>query len=378
LTAVAAPDDLIGDAPLDSLAAPVGPDAALNRWQGFVQTAPAMPSAAAGPLALVNAGDNAAWFGHVHGQTEQVGPLGVHVLDDVTVSGCGIAVRAEAMLGDDSEPCEAARRLAEADGLRSAEAWRRLRRVVLLDPALLAAGPGYAMWGHWLLDILPRLAVARAALGAAEFAGCVLPVPQDTPDWAGGLIGEVFGLGPERLMRYDPHREAILCRRAIVPTYAHRDYFLHPFLRDFYRGLAAGAGATEGLPRRVLVSRRAFAAAHPQASHLLAQQDAFEQAAIRHGFAAMTPENMPLARQIALFAQAEAVAGVCGSGMHNALFCPPGTAVGQVGMPNARQSRIAAACGHRLVYLLPDSEGEEGMSVEPALFDALFAAMDHH
>lgn len=349
---------------------------ALRRWLGFVQAAPAAASPAPGPVRLIAAGDAEAWFAHVHGQTGDVPALGAMLLDDVTLSGPGLMFRGGGMLTEASEPYQVARYVASQEGLPPERLIRRERQAHLLDPAILAVGPGHAMWGHWLLDFLPRLAIARQALGDAEFARCVIPLPDDTPSWGPALLNTAFGLKPERVMRYNLRNESVLCRRAVTPTHAHHNYFLHPFLAEFYRSLAASAPSRADLPRRFLVSRRRFAEANPRAAHGLAREEAFEAAAAARGFVAVAPETMDIPSQIALFAQAEAVLGVCGSGLHNAVFSPPGTVVGQIGMPNAHQSRIAAACGHRLAYLFPKDVGSTSdMQIDDAGVAALLDAM---
>ena len=359
-----------------SLGLPAEAGSALSRWQGFIQAAPAAASPKPGPVRLIAAVESEAWFAHVHDQTGDIPPLGAMLLDDVTLSGPGLMFRGGGMLTEASEPYRVARSLATAEGLTPERLVRRERQVQLLDPAILVAGPGHTMWGHWLLDILPRVAIARDVLGKAAFARCVIPLPDDTPDWAPALLGAAFGISPERVMRYNLHSESVLCRRAVVPTHAHRDYFFHPFLAEFYRGLVAGAPARPDLPRRMLVSRRRFAETNKRVAHTLAQVEIFEAAAAARGFVAVEPETMDIPSQIALFGQAEAVLGICGSGLHNAVFSPPGTAVGQIGMPNAHQSRIASACGHRLAYLFPKDAGStSNMRIDEPGIAALLDAM---
>ena len=338
--------------------------------------APAAASAESGPVRLIAAGEHEVWFAHVHSQTGDIPALGAMLLDDVTLSGPGWMFRGDGMITEPSEPYVVARRLALAEGMPPERLIRRERQVRLLDPAILAAGPGHAMWGHWLLDFLPRIAIARRALGESEFTRCVIPLPDNIPDWVPKLLGVAFGLKPERVMRYDLRNESVLCCRAMVPTHAHHNHFFHPIFVEFYRSLAASQPSRDDLPRRILVSRRRFAEANPCTAHRLVQEEAFEAAAVARGFVAVAPEAMDIPSQIALFAQAEAVLGICGSGLHNTVFCPPGTVVGQIGMPNAHQSRIAAACGHRLAYLFPKDAGSTSdMVVDQAGIDALLDAM---
>lgn len=364
------------DIAIDTVVEPTEAELALNRWHGFIPVRPAEAAASGGAVKLINAGESEAWYRHVHGLTADIPALGVAVLDNVTLSGPGYLFRDGAMLSDGSEPYQVARRFAEAEHLPAAALMRRERQVGVLDPVLLVCGPGHAMWGHWLLDFLPRLAVAQTGLGEM-FTRCIIPVPNDTPVWVEALLAHAFGIRKERLLRYDRRRETLLCRRACVPSLAHHNYFLHSFIADVYRQWAAPVA---DMPRKLFVTRRPFTQAHPNAPHRCAQDEVFETLAVAHGFTVVAPETLDFATQVTMFSQAEAMIGICGSGMHNALFARQGAVVGQVGMPNAHQSRIAAACGQSVAFVFPDAtetddHGAPVMQVPIAALEQLFDAL---
>jgi len=364
---------------IGTLVEPTEAESALNRWQGFIPVSAGQAAQPGGPVTLINAGESEAWYRHMHTLTADIPSLGVAVLDDVTLSGVGYLFRRGAMLTDGSEPYQVARRFAEAEHLPAETLMRRERQVVVIDPVLLVCGPGHRMWGHWLLDFLPRLAVAQAGLGEM-FDRCIIPVPEDTPDWVEALLALAFGIKRERLLRYDRQRETLLCRRACVPSHAHYNYFLHSFMANFYRQLADATPLAADLPRKLFVTRRPFTEAHPTAPHRFAQDAAFEARAEARGFTVVAPETMDFATQFAVFAQAEVIVGVCGSGMHNAIFTRPGAVIGQVGMPNAHQSRIAALCGQSVAYLFPDATapddaGRPVMQVAEEQLDRFFDAL---
>ena len=364
------------DIAIDTVVEPTEAALALNRWHGFIPVCPGETAAPGGAVKLINAGESEAWYRHVHGLTADIPALGVAVLDNVTLSGPGYLFRDGAMLGDGSEPYQVARRFAEAEQLPAETLMRRERQVVVIDPVLLICGPGHAMWGHWLLDFLPRLAVAQAGLGEM-FTRCVIPVPTDTPPWVDALLAQAFGLKRERLLRYDRRRETLLCRRACVPSHAHHNYFLHSFMADFYRRMALPVA---DMPRKLFVTRRPFTQAHLSAPHRCAQDEVFETLAMARGFTVVAPETLDFATQWAMFSQAEAIAGISGSGMHNALFAPQGAVVGQLGMPNAHQSRIATVCGQSVAYVFPDAtetdeHGAATMQVAAEQLDLLFDAL---
>ncbi len=324
------------------------------------------------PIYLGNEGENGPWFSHVNNQRDVVAELGVSHLERVIVSGSLYLFHDDRMISDGSEPGRVARRFAGAERLTPERLMLRSERVVLDPPALIVAGPGYPIWGHWLLDFLPRLAIALETL-KREADRCVIPLPDDTPGFVYGMIRHFCGIGRERVFPYSVARQSVLCREAYVPSFAHNNYFLHPWLGSFYQRFIPAL--IPELPRRFCVSRRGLSGGTRSVARQFLQEDVFEAAAERAGIVCVSPETMPLATQIALFAQAELVLGVAGSGMHNTIFARPGTWVGQVGMPNSIQPRIAALGQHNQAYLLPDSDAdnEAGVRVMSVREDAVEA-----
>jgi hypothetical protein len=76
--------------------------------------------------------------------------------------------------------------------------------------------------------------------------------------------------------------------------------------------------------RRIFVSRRTRSR-QDDAPRVLVNEDALAEAFAALGFRVIDPDTMSVAAQIHAFAGAEAVAGLGGAGMFNALFCRPGT-----------------------------------------------------
>ncbi len=348
--------------------------AAFDQWRGFISHCEAETSRPAGPVQFINAGSGEEWFRHVHGLTGSVAELGLRLLDNVTVSGDGLLFLSGGLFPDTSEFGLIARQHAEATGLSSAQLIRRERQVVPLDPVLVFLGPAYHMWGHWLLDYLPRLGLARAVLDNA-LDNFVIPIPSDTPEFAVELIEKFIGIDRARLLRFDQNRESLLCRRLALPSYTRSGDFLHSFVRKFYESINKPTGPK--LPTRLFVSRRIYQRGIRFDPHRIANEVYFERCAERMGFTVIEPERLPILEQVALFSGAKAIVGGCGSGMHNAIFARPGTLVAQVGMPNARQSRIAALCEHRMIYLLPDGPAADpqsvgGITVSTDMLDTFF------
>jgi hypothetical protein len=363
---------------IDSLVVHAERGEALKRWNSFIPVRPAETSASARPPGLVNAGDTAGWYNHVHCETAAVREIGVYLLDHVTVSGHSYAFREGRMLADGSEPHRVARSFAADERLPPEQLINRERRLLSDPPVLLIGGPGYLIWGHWLLDFLPRLAIAQEALGT-ELARYVIPLPNDVPGWVPKLLQFFCGIPPEQLFLYDRERESLFCRRICIPSFVHSNYFLHSFTKEFYHRFMPANKAD--FPARFCVSRRTFSASTRSTARHFEQESYFEEVAAKHGYVDIEPEKLGFADQIALFAQARSIAGQAGSGMHSALFSPAGTQIGQFAMPNSIQSRIAALCDHRLTYLFPDRDetdpdGIRVMAVAEGAIDRFFEELD--
>jgi hypothetical protein len=351
---------------------------ALARWAQFVPFRPAEVSTAPPPAVLVNDRGHPEWWQSVHRSVAPVAELGLHFLRDVTVSGHCYPFHDGAFVLDGSEPAAVGLSFARGEGLGAERLIHRAGRRVIDRPALLIGGPGYPIWGHWLLDFLPRLAIAQAVLGAA-LADFVIPMPADLPGWVVSLMGFFCGVTEDRLVRYDRAGETLLCRTACLPSVAHSNYHLHSFMRAFYRRFVVPGSGTA--PRRFCVSRQAFGQTRHSVVRIFREERYFEEVAQRRGFAPVFPETLDFRAQIDLFANAHSIVGQYGSGMHSALFSPPGTLVGQFGMPNPIQSRIAGLCGHRMAYLIPDldetdAQGVRIFSVSHAEIDRFFDALD--
>jgi hypothetical protein len=222
-------------------------------------------------------------------------------------------------------------------------------RVVVEAPALLVFGPGSRIFGHWLLDFLPRIVIAQQLLGPA-LDDFVLPLPSDTPGWVAQMIQTFCGIGPDRILHYARDRELLCCPRACLPSFGHNgSYVLHPMMRQFYDRF--GDPGAPRAKRRICLSRRDQERHTFSAWRIFEAREQMEEMAVRHGFEIVQPEQMSFPEQIELFRSADCILGEHGSGMHAAVFADPGTIVATVGLFNSVQLYIAAAFGHQFICL---------------------------
>jgi capsular polysaccharide biosynthesis protein len=190
-----------------------------------------------------------------------------------------------------------------------------IRRKRLGGRAVLLSALGEHIWGHWLLDILPRIFLARKCgiEDAVFLVGC------DSRPFAFELL-ERFGVARSQVFVYDPAIEMVECEQLIVPSLCRSGVSVHPLLVDFYRGREARQ--QEGR-RDFFVSRAGW---QPN-KRVMENRPEVEDLCRRLGFSIVFPEALSVDEQIELFASARMVIGDAGSGLHSTLFSPPGTKV---------------------------------------------------
>jgi capsular polysaccharide biosynthesis protein len=171
---------------------------------------------------------------------------------------------------------------------------------------------GAAPFSHWILDVLPRLALLK------EF-------PPDTriivPSVLAGYQKESLALmGLLDRTRCTPETHLI------VDSY----YFSSPttmiscynpygvkFLRDTF---LPKADPNYTGPKRFIIQRKGK-------SRGIKNEDEVNRFFQERGWAIVDTEKLSFAQEVKLFSEAEAIAGVLGSGFTNAVWCKPGCAI---------------------------------------------------
>lgn len=337
----------IATVPISALAASPSAEAAAREWRGFLEFRPSQEAAKARPAHLLGEGGKPGWVYDLHWKKPRttVDPIGCFLLRDIEVWRPGILVQDGQVVDDANLSTDVALSMTRADaGFPSRFAERAQARRVD-RPALIVAGPGHAIWGHWLVEFLPRVAIASRLLPPLR-EEWVIPLPHDTPVWVEELLLAACNVRRDAILRYAPGQERLLFERAVIPTFCFSgEYTFHPYMREFYGSLAPALGAAR---RRLCLSRGGPALS---ANRPFAQRDFFEQEARRRGFEIIRPEELSLVDQIATLSQACALIGEYGSALHGSVFAGPGTVIGCIGHWNAIQMRLGEAFEQQGVYL---------------------------
>ncbi len=317
------------------------------------------------PPPLVTADPRVCPWQFVQGHAEYGGAaadIGVYRLADVVYDGRGLARDADgaALTSFETTPLYWANELAAGLGERLHPA----TTIKAFDrPAIACMTPGLRAYGHWLLEILPRLWLARLALGDEAFEAHAVLVDSTTPDWAYGMMRTAAGVLDSQIVTYDRTRTLWRVENLILPGMLHGDFRFHPWAARFFAALP-DSGRTD-LPRRIYIARSPETASRPGANRRVTDNVKEIEAHLASlGIHAVHPEHLSWADQIAMFRRARLVVGEFGSGLHNAVFTEGGTRIVCLGFMNYIQSTIAALRNHRLALVAPlyERRDEGGVS----------------
>ena len=243
--------------------------------------------------------------------------------------------------------------------------------------AVLLSGSGFHIYGHWLVDYLPRLnrAVENGFGGLPMFFHIA-------PGWAARLAALVApAFAPQSPFE---NNKVAFFERLVVPTSIRAHSLLEEnearhLWRTLDRQLAKQdtGPADAGIGDKIYVSRRKWK--KPNGTRVLKNAAAVEALFERAGFSVISPETLPLPMQRHIFSKARVVVGEDGSGMHNVIFSKPGTRIGVISLErvNPMHLNIANILGQHITYIPsqpvdPDAESPDMLRVtKKAVNDAL-------
>jgi capsular polysaccharide biosynthesis protein len=174
-------------------------------------------------------------------------------------------------------------------------------------------------YGHWLVDLLPRIAIAAQF---CDLSKCKIVVTGKT----GGMSRvyrdslALFGVKPEQIVGL--RREPVLFERLRYPLPVSR----HPWVKspraiEVLESLPAKLGAKGDGPKRLYVSRNDDKNRH------LSNEEEILGILRPLGFVCVDPGKLSFADQVRTFAGAELIVGNCGAGLTNLVFSARGVRV---------------------------------------------------
>jgi hypothetical protein len=222
-------------------------------------------------------------------------------------------------------------------------------------------------YGHWTFEVLTRVA---ALLRAGLPDGVRLLVPQSLRAFQRESIA-MLGVAEERLFPWDGQPTRF--RSVYLPSALPAGWRLGPAAVELLRGLA-GRFREDSPRRRLFVTRRGL-----DRNRRFANEDELWAVARNLGFDEVLPETLPSREQMKLFAEAEAIAGIHGSGLVNAIYMAPGTGFCEVAPAGFRRGKVPnmwnmAASGRQPYGISIGPRRLDPTRFERVLADVIYAA----
>jgi O-antigen biosynthesis protein WbqL len=202
-----------------------------------------------------------------------------------------------------------------------------------------------ATYGHFLMEVLPKLLLVRALQRAG------LKVPLAFPSDAGAVSTIVATLfEPDELLFYESRRESLTLRMAVLPSMMTSNFRMHDIFVAATKLLplefAFAPSALQVLRPRIFLSRSKWKGYRT----LTNEAELFELAA-GYGFELVHPQDLPWPDQVLMYFSASHVISAYDSALHGTLFCPAGTRIIALGRVNGFQEAIGDSLGHELGFL---------------------------
>ncbi len=233
-------------------------------------------------------------------------------------------------------------------------------------PLVLGKKRGAANYGHWLLEILPMIHLARDLIRGGGLGVLVHDVTD--PQLGGVMQDSLRRIGvADQDVRVCDARPVRVDRLILVEGLTSHGTYMSPRIMPCVAALrdgVAGAGHARVFIGRGAGMRRDF----QSPEHV----EALARAA---GYHVMNPDHLTLPEQIACLRDARVVAGAMGAAMTNLVFAAPGAQIRMfagASMPDTFFWFASTLCGHRY----REMRCEQAEEVQGLFYDRALLAPD--
>jgi capsular polysaccharide biosynthesis protein len=199
---------------------------------------------------------------------------------------------------------------------------------------------------HWLIDLLPRVCLLRAADGGlASFQNLLINGSQAHYEEASL---RALGVPPEKVLYVDSH-DRFQIGEATIPSMDHFSKVIAPWKIETLRAMPDSLPRGQTAPsRRLYISRK-----HAVVRRIINEPE-LERILRDAGFITVELESCSWSDQVAMFAAAEVVLAPHGAALANITFCQPGAVLAEVNTRAGYRDyylHLAASAGIRYRFI---------------------------
>lgn len=277
---------------------------------------------------------------HYESLTEDVHPLTIYRVPRGRLIGRGLVVTT-------SKVIMTGRSLAVNSDQLTGSGWTMGRNLTRLDrwpsrsvkvdyPIMPLLRQGDAIYGHWLIDIIPKAQIALERLDdSVRFV-----VPSTLPAFARTFL-EAIGIDGARTVHYDEQNEILEAPALYVMSNVRGGNFFHPYVSQAAtaKKISRHLGPSSNRSARSWIARHFCSIANAargkngayffsrgqwgKNARSLLNRDEIENLFRVAGYEILYPESLSLDAQVALYTSARIIAGESGSALHNSVFASP-------------------------------------------------------
>lgn len=286
--------------------------------------------------------------------------LGLYCLDNVRLRGSGFLFKDDNLLcADDLIPQYI------QDQFTSDDRWDMTipadRVIEIEDPVVSFVSDAHRVYGHWILDMLPRIWLFKTYFGQ-HLPNVKFIIPNNTPEYARMILLDYFGISRKNIIEFKFLRDEVKLKRAYVPSLLHSSHIFHPAMNlfvDFILKKISSSYLPSNTKTKIYVSRRRFAQNSTSYERSLRDEDALIDSLTARGYQLVYPEGLSWSTQLKLFSKATIIIGECGSALHNSLFSGQNVGVVSIDSSNHVQGMIANLRHQKLSFVEAETVNTE-------------------
>lgn len=247
--------------------------------------------------------------------------------------------------------------------------------------AILLFGGGYDIYGHWLVDIIPKFYLLH--LSKIDFRKEKILTPVNLPSFGRQFL-DLLDISEDQLIFYDPTKEFVSVDQLCIPTLLRggdrtSEMFAQSIAYFFMEIKDKIESERDDVHRKIYVSRRKSG----RESRNLTNSENIENIARDSGYSIVYPEQLTIKQQIRLFSQARVIIGEYGSALHNSIFSPEGAIIcalrGSHIHPAFLQSGLSDALGQKTCYVVGKTSSDPinyDFSIDEIVFKNAISLLD--
>lgn len=220
------------------------------------------------------------------------------------------------------------------------------------EPVIILSQRGFHIYGHWIIDMLPRLALCKN-----DHKELKIVVTKDIPNYAYKLL-ELFGYRKSDIIVHNYDKEILRCKVAIIPTASRSGNdlsHLHPYVGKIYDELLHKFDfKKESKFEFLYLSRKK----EKNQMRRLLNRIELDKSIQKFPLLEIFPEKLSFPEQINIYRNAKVMVGEYGSALHNSLFANSDLKVVSLSgnhILSFIQHRVCEAKNQRIGYIFGES-----------------------